>query len=322
MANGFTYDVFLSHNAQDKPRVLKLAERLRDAGLRVWLYEWIIRPGDDIYLAIERGLEAARVQVLCLSPEALGSEWVTLERSTVLFRDPTNAGRRFVPLLLAECKLPDTLRRYKYVDFRQETQAAFDELLAACRGEMETVPPAPGVRIQKPAKRKAKLPKPPQQREPLAVLERTLTGHEGPVNSLAISHDGTWVASASNDGTVKIWDLKTGECQATLTGHTGTVETVAITPDGKSVVSGWYDSTIRVWDVGSQTLMHTRLIEGSFFVLSVDMVPASNTLLYVGSYNGNNNSGIWRVSWFRGVIEIETVAMASHVRSRQMANAL
>ncbi len=75
------------------------------------------------------------------APAALGSEWVALERSTVLFRDPTNQGRRFVPLLLADCTLPDTLRRYKYVDFRQETPTAFDELLAACRVEAEAAPP-------------------------------------------------------------------------------------------------------------------------------------------------------------------------------------
>ena len=112
MTSEFRYDVFLSHNSKDKARVRKLAERLKQAGLRVWFDEWVIKAGDDIYLAIERGLEAARVQVLCLSPAALGSEWVTLERSTVLFRDPTNQGRRFVPLLLADCKLPDALRRF------------------------------------------------------------------------------------------------------------------------------------------------------------------------------------------------------------------
>ena len=137
MAGSFTYDVFLSHNSQDKPRVREIAERLRQAGLRVWFDEWLIRPGDDIYLAIERGLEEARVQVLCLSPAALASGWVNLERNTVLFRDPTNQGRRFVPLLLADCTLPDTLRRYKYLDFRQGSPSAFDELLAACREEAE-----------------------------------------------------------------------------------------------------------------------------------------------------------------------------------------
>jgi hypothetical protein len=110
MTTEFQYDVFLSHNQTDKPRVRRLAERLRAAGLRVWFDEWIIQPGDDIYLAIERGLEASRTLVLCLSPAALGSDWVRLERSTggrgtVPFRDPSNADRHFIPLLLIERKL-------------------------------------------------------------------------------------------------------------------------------------------------------------------------------------------------------------------------
>ena len=53
-----------------------------------------LNPGDDIYLAVERGLEAARTLVLCLTPAALGTGWVGLECSTVLFRDPSNAGRQ------------------------------------------------------------------------------------------------------------------------------------------------------------------------------------------------------------------------------------
>ena len=146
MGQEFEYDVFLSHNTADKPPVRRLAERLRTAGLRVWFDEWVIQPGDDIYLAIERGLEASRTLVLCLSRAALGSDWVTLERSTVLFRDPSNAGRRCIPLLLAECKLPDTLRRYKYVDLRQEADGAFRELLKACSPQVEprNPPATPG----------------------------------------------------------------------------------------------------------------------------------------------------------------------------------
>ena len=124
----FAFDVFLSHNAKDKPRVRKLAERLRDAGLRVWFDEWETKRGEKNRPAIERGLEESRALVLCMSPAAFGSDRVSLERSTVLFRDPENEGRRFIPLLLADCDIPDALRRYRYVDYREENDAASEEL--------------------------------------------------------------------------------------------------------------------------------------------------------------------------------------------------
>ena len=72
MPTDFPYDVFLSHNQADKPRVRRLAERLRVAG-----------PCKFGTRNSEFGIPR-----LCLSPAALGSDWVTLERSTVLFRDP------------------------------------------------------------------------------------------------------------------------------------------------------------------------------------------------------------------------------------------
>lgn len=103
MTEGFEYDVFLSHNQADKPRVRKLAERLKGAGVRVWFDEWNVGPGDIIALKVDEGLDQSRVLVLCLSPKALASGWVALERSTAIHRDPANAGRRFIPLLLADC---------------------------------------------------------------------------------------------------------------------------------------------------------------------------------------------------------------------------
>ena len=129
----FNHDVFLSHNQADKPRVRRLAERLKAAGVRVWLDEWVIRAGDIIALKVDEGLEQSRVLLLCLSPAALASGWVALERSTAVHRDPAHAGRRFIPLLLGDCALPDTLRRCKVVDFREETEAAFGEVPATLR---------------------------------------------------------------------------------------------------------------------------------------------------------------------------------------------
>ena len=136
MSADFQYDVFQRYNHADKPRVRRLAERLKaaggqmEAGLRLWLDEWVIRAGDIIGLKVDEGLEQSRVLLLCISPAALASGWVALERSTAVHRDPANAGRRFIPLLLGDCELPDTLRRYKVVDFREESEAAFAEVPA------------------------------------------------------------------------------------------------------------------------------------------------------------------------------------------------
>src|SRR5688500_5998183 len=133
MPDRFAFDVFLSHNSKDKPRVRRLAEGLKKAGLRVWFDEWNIQSGDIIALKVDEGLEQSRVLLLCISANALASGWVSLERSTAIHRDPCNASRRFIPLLLTDCELPDTLRRYKYADFREENDAAMDELIGLCR---------------------------------------------------------------------------------------------------------------------------------------------------------------------------------------------
>ena len=282
MPDRFTYDVFLSHNSRDKARVRKLAEKLHASGLSVWFDEWRIIPGDDIYLAIERGLEAARVLVLCLSPTALGSEWVQLERSTVLFRDPTNKGRRFVPLLLHNCKLPDVLRRYKYVDYRQPTPRAFEGLLAACRKDIETYiepahlaqQPEPKI-VTHPPSHKPTSENPGDPIVPLAVHEIGLSKPNvlfESVNSVAVSPDGSWAASGSDDMTVSIWNLETGECRSTLIGHTGEVNCIAIRPDGKRIVSASNDSTLRVWDTYSGKEI-AKLMGHQFNVTSVVSLP-------------------------------------------------
>ena len=53
--------------------------------------------------------------------------------------------------------------------------------------------------------------------------------------------------SASEDKTLKVWDVATGECVATLKGHSDRVNGVAISPDGRRVVSGSNDRTLKLW---------------------------------------------------------------------------
>jgi hypothetical protein len=53
MPTDFDYDVFLSHSNRDKKVVHDLARRLKKDGLKVWLDDWEIKPGDPIGVKIE-----------------------------------------------------------------------------------------------------------------------------------------------------------------------------------------------------------------------------------------------------------------------------
>jgi len=100
----FTCDVFLSHSTKDKAVVHQLAQKLKSDGFRVWLDAGKIRAGDNLPAKIEEGLERSYVLVLCMTRDAFGSDWATLESQTFRFRDPLNKERRFIPLRLDDAK--------------------------------------------------------------------------------------------------------------------------------------------------------------------------------------------------------------------------
>jgi len=137
MSKKFEYDVFLSYSSKDKENIHALAELLKQAGLRVWLDAWIIKPGDPIPLKIQAGLEQSRTLLMCMSPNYFGSEWGTLEHQTLIFRDPTNAQRRFVPLLIEDCTPPDIIKQFAYIDWRTQSDDAYDKILEACQDVKE-----------------------------------------------------------------------------------------------------------------------------------------------------------------------------------------
>ena len=69
--------------------------------------------------------------------------------------------------------------------------------------------------------------------------------------SVAMAPDGSWLASGSRDGTVRIWDVATGRQRATLKGHSSWVSAVAVAPDGSWLASGGSDGTVRIWDAAT-----------------------------------------------------------------------
>ena len=85
------------------------------------------------------------------------------------------------------------------------------------------------------------------------ALVRILTGHTAFVVGCAVSPDGSWIVSASEDHTLKIWDSATGAERTTLTGHTALVNGCAVSHDGAIVVSAGGDSTLKIWDAATGT---------------------------------------------------------------------
>ena len=126
------------------------------------------------------------------------------------------------------------------------------------------------------------------------------TGHTEPVNSVAYSPDGKTLVSGSEDYTVRLWDVRTGQLLHTLEEHAGDVTSVAFSPNGKTLVSGSRDTTTRLWDTDTGQLLRTfRMIPKNYIVLSgsygVNSVAFSpdGKLLATGS---DNAIRLWDVS--------------------------
>ena len=74
------------------------------------------------------------------------------------------------------------------------------------------------------------------------------------VTAVAFSPDGSLLASASLDQTIKIWKTSDSTLQHTFTGHTNGVTSVAFSPDGSKIVSGCMDGTVKVWNSSGNCL--------------------------------------------------------------------
>jgi WD40 repeat protein len=78
-------------------------------------------------------------------------------------------------------------------------------------------------------------------------MVRILIGHTSEVEGVAFSPDGTMLATASADGTARLWEVPGCTPVSTLTGHTSSVNAVAFSPDGAMLATASADGTAQLW---------------------------------------------------------------------------
>jgi WD40 repeat protein/transcriptional regulator with XRE-family HTH domain len=119
-----------------------------------------------------------------------------------------------------------------------------------------------------------------------------LKGHADGLNEVAFSPDGSQLATASSDFSVKLWDSRTGAVLKTLEGHTGWVYSVEFSPDGSTVISGSQDGTAKLWDAASGKLIMT-LAGSSGGVGEVSISPDGRSVVTSGS---DGTASVWDIS--------------------------
>ncbi|MEM9091561.1 MAG: serine/threonine-protein kinase [Cyanobacteria bacterium P01_F01_bin.53] len=92
-------------------------------------------------------------------------------------------------------------------------------------------------------------PAPPQPKPAPFSLNNTLSGHQSTVWSVIFSADENALISGSEDTTIKIWNLNTGEVEKTLAENNAAIRTIQKSFDGTTLMSGGADGTLTVWSL-------------------------------------------------------------------------
>ncbi len=119
-----------------------------------------------------------------------------------------------------------------------------------------------------------------------------LDEHPDAINATALSPDGTKLATAGGDWTVRLWEVSTGKYINSLTGHPSAVNAVAFSPDGKILASA--GSTLRLWDADTGELLHADSKDlGSISLLAFS--PDGKTLATGGGWDHTVHLWDWDV---------------------------
>ncbi|KAJ3522482.1 hypothetical protein NM208_g12839 [Fusarium decemcellulare] len=113
----------------------------------------------------------------------------------------------------------------------------------------------------------------------------TFEGHTGNITGVAFHCEGKWMVTSSEDGTVKIWETRSGTIQRSYN-HGCPVNDVVIHPNQGEIISCDRSGSVRVWDLAENNCSHELIPEEDVSVSSVT-VASDGTLLCAANNSGN-----------------------------------
>mmetsp|Transcript_16996 Transcript_16996/g.43934 ORF Transcript_16996/g.43934 Transcript_16996/m.43934 type:complete len:337 (+) Transcript_16996:192-1202(+) len=116
-------------------------------------------------------------------------------------------------------------------------------------------------------------------------------GHTSSVTAVGFQKDGKWIYTGSEDGTVKIWDMRAPGCQRDYESRSA-VNTVVLHPNQGELISGDQGGNMRVWDLAANTCSCELVPAGDVAIRSVT-VAADASL--VAAANNNGTCFVWRL---------------------------
>jgi WD40 repeat protein/predicted Ser/Thr protein kinase len=129
------------------------------------------------------------------------------------------------------------------------------------------------------------------ENRPCYSLLSTLSGHAWAVLTAAFSPDGQILATGSDDNTIKLWEVNTGQLICTLVGHSWSVVAVAFTADGETLLSGSCDKTVKLWRVSTAE----EIVTLSGHIDSVSAVAVSKVTQLIASGSKDKTIKLWQL---------------------------
>ncbi len=113
-------------------------------------------------------------------------------------------------------------------------------------------------------------------------LLKTLPGHKYPITAVHFSPDGKLLASASNDKTIKLWNIENYRLINTFKGHQKSVESISFNPNGKLLISGSADKTVKLWNLTGEII---QTFTGPQDTISSVTFSHNGKMIAAGSYD-------------------------------------